>query len=581
MADETALDYGIDFQWVVHETAAPPLGPDGLDRTRPDVVVVGAGPTGLTLAAGLARFGVRTVVLEAGDTVCQASRASGISDRTFETINRVAPGRGDLLAARSIPTLGSESFFGERLVLSQSPPRAADGTKFAPNNYLPQWHIESGLLEEVERAPGAEVRWQHAVTGAAAGPEEVELTVSTPAGPYRLRAPWVVAADGGRSVVRRSCGLRMNGLAYDVTFVIVDVKVEGPAPTPPPIRRVWFDPHYLPGGLLLRHMSPDGVWRMDFQFPIGSDLDRATEPGAVTALVREHLRAIGHEADEVRPIWISTYQARALSLDRYRHGRVLFAGDAAHLVPIFGGFGLNSSVDDAENLHWKLALVSRGLAGGALLDTYSEERVAAVRRNLDLVTRAAEFMTPTSAESEELRQAALTLAAEGNTLAAGLGRHRPFRPMRYSPSIVCVPDDPPMDGGFRPGERAGRGHLTQASGARCYLPDLFGGALNILVFDHSDAASSLAAVEEAAAAVGAPIRLLRVHPPDGCTDDQCYHDVQGTVAADYGATAGAVYLVRPDGVVAARWPRPGRAELAATLTDMLGDVDRTPEMTIR
>ncbi|GAA4233669.1 FAD-dependent oxidoreductase [Actinomadura meridiana] len=579
MGEQTAPDYGIDFTWVVHETPRPPLGEDGADPSRPDVVVVGAGPTGLTVAAGLARFGVRTVVLESGDTVCRASRASGISDRTFETIDRVAPGRGDLLAARSIPTLGSESFFGERLVLAQSPPKVSGDARFAPNNYLPQWHIEAGLVEEVEASGAAEVRWQHAVTDVAVGPEEVELTVSTPEGPYRLRTPWVVAADGGRSAVRRACGLRMDGLAYDVTFVIVDVKVDGPEPNPPPIRRVWFDPDYLPGGLLLRHMSPDGIWRMDFQFPIGSDLERATEPGAVAALVRAHLEAIGHEADEVRPIWISTYQARALSLDRYRHGRVLFAGDAAHLVPIFGGFGLNSSVDDADNLHWKLALVSKGLAGVELLDTYSDERVAAVRVNLDLVTRAAEFMTPTSPESEELRRAALTLAAEGDALTAGLGRHRPFRPMRYGPSIVCVPGDDAMDGGYAPGERAGRGRLTRADGEVRHLPDLFGGGLTLLVFDHPDAASSLAAAQEIADTAPGPVRLLVVHSADGCEDDSCFYDPGGAVAADYGATGGAVYLIRPDGVVAARWARPGRAELAAVLTGMLAG--RAEELTSR
>lgn len=449
------------------------------------MVVVGAGPVGLTIAAGLTRAGVRTVVLEADDAVCRSSRASGISARTFETINRVAPGVGDALAARGIPTMGSESFFGERLVLRQV---AADGGgRYPPNSYLSQWNIEDALVRELARRPEAEVRWQSRVVGVDVAGDGVELDVSTPLGDYRVRAPWVVAADGSRSAVRSALGLRMSGLSYDVTFVVVDAQVGGVAP--PPIRRVWFDPPYLPGGLLLRHMSPDGIWRLDFQLPIGADVEAALEPERVSELIGAHLEHVGHPSREVRPIWISAYRARAITLDSFRCGRVLFAGDAAHLVPIFGGFGLNSGIDDADNLQWKLALVARGEAPEALLDTYSDERLPAVRANLEFVTRAAEFMTPTSAASERLRRAALTLAAEGNELAAGLGRHRPARP------LVGEPLGPEL----------------------VHLVDGF----TLL------AATDLPPLE------GAPVPVRVVQTP-----------------------VGGVCLVRPDGVVAGRWPAP-------------------------
>lgn len=578
------LDYGIDFRWTVRESARPDLDEHGFDHDPPEVVVVGAGPTGLTVAAGLARFGVRVTVLEADGTVCRASRASGISERTFETLNRVAPGRGDKLAGRAIPTMGSESFFGDRLMLRQvGASRERTGGAFSPNSYLSQWNIEAGLVEELSARPEAQVRWQHQVSAVRSLDDGVELTVSAPEGPYKLRAPWLVAADGSRSTVRRCLDLRMSGLAYDVSFVIVDARITSPAPTPPPIRRVWFDPDYLPGGLLLRHMSPDGIWRMDFQLPIGADLTEALAPEFVTSLIWAHLRTVGHPAQEVRPIWISAYQARALSLERYRHARVLFVGDAAHLVPIFGGFGLNSGIDDAENLAWKLGLTVTGATDERLVDSYSAERVPAVRGNLEFVTRAAEFMTPTSAGSQQLRRAALTLAAEGNLLAAGMGRHRPFRSVRYPESVVVLADQAPLAGGFAPGERAGQGRLRSPAGERVYLPDQFGGALTLLVFgaDSVDAAPATAAVDAVLAdtASGAwarrgvvPVRVLRIAPAGAAAHGEGWHQDDGEVTDRYGAREGAVYLIRPDGVVAARWPARAatRQALARALRTLLG-----------
>ena len=570
MTESSTIDYGIDFKWQTYPPTRPELDPDGYDTWAPDVVVVGAGPVGLTIAAGLTRLGVRTLVLESDNAVCRSSRASGISQHTFEVINRVAPGAGDKLASQGIPTLGSETYFGHRLVLRQeSAPIGETQGKYPPNTYLSQWNIEQALVDVLaDRRDVAEIRWQARVTHLEHGPDGAEVTVVSPDGSsYRIRAPWIVATDGSRSIVRNELGLRMTGQAYEVFFVVVDAQVAGTPP--PPIRRVWFDPNYLPGGLLLRHMSPDGIWRLDFQLPIGADVDAALRPERVEQLIRDHLADIGFETDLVRPIWISAYTARALSLDNYRHGRVLFAGDAAHLVPIFGGFGLNSGIDDADNLQWKLALVVRGGAEDALLDSYDTERAAAVHSSLTFVTRAAEFMTPTSVESERLREAALSLAAQGNQLTADLSRHRPFHPVPYPESSRCLPDADEFDSGPGPGEQSARGWVEDDTGQSHYLLDLLGAPLTALVLmpDITAAGDLAAALRAALALHGENVSVVSVTA--GPSKGYVYSG-SPQLFARFGAPHGAVYLLRADTVVAARWSRPAVTDVARAVATVLG-----------
>ena len=154
------------------------------------------------------------------------------------------------------------------------------------------------------------------------------------------------------------------------------------------------------------HKQPDDIWRIDYQLRDGEDPDEAVKPENVIPRVKSHLDMMG-ETGDWSPIWITIYKAHALSLESYRHGRVLFAGDAAHLVPIFGVRGANSGIDDADNLAWKLAFVVKGLASDRLLDSYSHERVFAAHENLSYGTKSTEFMAPPSFAFELMRQAAL------------------------------------------------------------------------------------------------------------------------------------------------------------------------------
>jgi 3-(3-hydroxy-phenyl)propionate hydroxylase len=173
-------------------------------------------------------------------------------------------------------------------------------------------------------------------------------------------ASYLVACDGGRSTVREQLGLQLQGMQYDGKYVIVDIVQK----TKRAVERLaWFDPPSNPGSTILMHRQPDDVWRIDYQIRDDEDPAEAVKPENVLPRVQSHLSMIGEDAPW-EPLWISIYNAKCLTLDSYRHGRVLFAGDAAHLVPIFGVRGLNSGLDDAGNLAWKLARVLDGQRNG-------------------------------------------------------------------------------------------------------------------------------------------------------------------------------------------------------------------------
>src|SRR4029077_15004396 len=200
-------------------------------------------------------------------------------------------------------------------------------------------------------------------------PQEIIGVVDTPEGSYRLRCSYVIAADGARSQVRKLLGLPFLGSSFAGRYLIADIRLPSTYPTE---RRAWFDPPSNPGSTVLMHKQPEDIWRIDYQLHEHDDEAVEVQPERVRARVQRHLDFIGEEGDW-ELIWTSVYSARSLVLESYVHGHVLFAGDAAHLVPIFGVRGLNSGFADAHNLAWKLAWVLRGNADGAILQTYASE----------------------------------------------------------------------------------------------------------------------------------------------------------------------------------------------------------------
>ncbi|MFI9010002.1 FAD-dependent monooxygenase [Actinosynnema sp. NPDC053489] len=322
-----------------------------------DVVVVGAGPVGLWLAAELRSGGVSVVVLEARDEPDPRSKALTIHPRTLE-----------LLASRGLHERflaeGGRIPGGHFAVLDQRLDFSVLDTPFPFTLALPQVRTEQ-LLEEHARGFGVDVRRGHRVVGVARGEGSVEVRVEGPEGRYAVAAAYVVGCDGTRSTVREAVGIGFSGTESRVLGWLGDVVLDEPPAGP--VTRVTADGLVMavplsPGRHRLVGITPEDV--------------RTDWPGELTLEeLRTKTRAVaGTDFGMREPSWLSRFGNASRLADRYRSGRVLLAGDAAHQHFPTGGVGLNVGVQDAVNLGWKLVAVLRGWAPETLLDSYEAER---------------------------------------------------------------------------------------------------------------------------------------------------------------------------------------------------------------
>ena len=498
-------------------------------------MVVGAGPIGLTTALLLARQGVRCVVLESEQQVCEGSRAVVFTRRSMEILQQVDADKAiDKLA---LPWRFGNSFYrGQRVFRMEAP--HSDDDRFGPLTNLQQQYIEQTLVDLAVQQPLIELRWGHKVTnvpeiGSANGPAAIEI--DTPQGPYLQAADYVVACDGARSSVRGLLNLKLEGSSYEGRFVIADIRIQLPLPTE---RLAYFDPPWNPQNTVLMHRQPFDMWRVDYQLPQDETPEQALTSESLANRINAQLEMIGHGGTPWELDWSSVYSARALTLPNYRHGRILFAGDAAHLLPIFGVRGANTGFQDAQNLAWKLALVAQGKAPVALLDSYSHERVAAARNIVQEAGKSTRFMTPPTRGFRLLRDAVLSLSLT-QEFVRPLYHWRTSRAHAYTDSPLNALDDDNelFDTGPARGETMGNVKLGDGD----YLMDHFPNGYLLLV---SGAMNALAADV---------VRVLDDFRASGHQIEvqQMRHEA---VKASYGATATpAAYLFRPDQHVCARW----------------------------
>ena len=535
--------------------AQMPLCTDGVEDQRHRVLIIGGGPVGLATALGLAQQGVASVLIEADDSVCFGSRAICVSRRSLEILHRL--GVGESFDAIGLPWTGGRSFYQGQEVLRFQMPQD-DNQQFAPMVNMAQYSIEQNLLDGVQaHADLIEVRWQTSLASLERSDEGVRVGLRSPAGDYVVHADWLVAADGGRSAVREAMGLRLQGTSYEGRYVIVDILMKSDRPTE---RLAYFDPPCNPGSTVLVHKQPGDVWRIDYQLRDGEDPDQAILPEQVMPRVQSLLDMMGETAPW-NPIWMGLYKANALTLDAYRHGRVLFAGDAAHLVPIFGVRGFNSGIDDADNLSWKLGHVVRGLAGESLLDSYSSERVAATHENLSYGTKSTEFMAPPSFAFDLMRRAVLSLAVQHPELSS-LINPRQSAPIAYLASPLNGPDEwasaRPAAGapvGPVPGTVLPECPLTRIvaqAHTPAFLSGMADGQFKALVFSTDGALPAGWQTRPGEAAPRVVVQAVALGQPSQQPHAVVW-DHTGQLPVVLGAQPGSVLLVRPDGHVMARW----------------------------
>ncbi len=511
------------------------------------VVVVGAGPIGLTLALDCASRGLRVVVLDDNNSVSIGSRAVCYAKRTLEVWDRL--GVAEPLVQQGVKWKVGKVFHGERLAY-QFDLLPQDRHKLPAMINLQQYYLEERLVEACEASPLVELRWKHRMTALAQDADGVRLQVETPDGSFEMQAQWLLACDGAGSDTRRMLGAEFRGQAFQDRFLIADVVVEPQAADAAdtairghgatlrrlgaePERWFWFDPPFHPGQSVLLHKQCAHVWRIDFQLGWDADPQVEKQPERVIPRIQAMLGPdVPFELE-----WVSIYQFACRRMERFRHGRVLFAGDAAHQVSPFGARGANTGVQDAENLAWKLAAVVHGDAPEALLDSYDEERLFAADDNLLNSTRSTDFITPKSRASRRLRNAVLELARTEAFARPLVNSGRLSTPTPYVHSRLNTADT--ADASFAPAApRPGCPLLdapVRSGDAPGWLSEQLGLGFQLLSFGPAPTLQ----VDRLA------VEVLEV--------GRDLIDTEGLLTARYDGRPGTVYLFRPDQYVAARW----------------------------
>ncbi|MEJ7931667.1 FAD-dependent monooxygenase [Ramlibacter sp. AN1015] len=543
-----SLDRIGPFTYQRYAPSLPSVDAHGTEHRRHRVLIAGGGPVGLATALGLARWGIASVVVEADDSVCEGSRAACISRRSLEILERLGAVRSFM--EKGLPWTRGRSFYGSDEVFLLEMP-SAPGDKYPPMINLEQYYMEQFLLDAIAELNAqtpqlVEIRWASRLVALAQDVSGVTATIENALGRYQAAGDWLVACDGGQSFVRASLGLELKGVGYQGRYAIVDIELASEHPTE---RRAWFDPPWARGTTILMHRQPDNIWRIDYQLAAGVDAAQALQPDQVRAFVQTHLDAIGEGHLPWKPVWSSVYRAGAMTLENYRHGRILFAGNAAHAMPIFGVRGLNSGFDDADNLVWKLAAVVQQRGAPTLLDTYSTERVQAFHVNAENAMRSTEFMSPPNRGFELMREAALSLARRHKGIAR-LVSPRQTHAITYEGSPLSAESEA-FDAGPPPGAPLGEAPLHDGR----HLTDLLARTgFTALCFGHSEAAAQAAARTQERTWSALPCACADA--PSG-----------GELARRFGARPGTVYLIRPDGHVCGRWHAPQAATLLAAIAN--------------
>ena len=536
----------IYYQYQVHK---PWLASQHPGEQNHPVVIVGTGPVGLTTALEMARHGQRCVVLESELQVSEGSRAIVFTRRSMEILQQV--GVAHRVTETGLPwCYGNSIYRGQRVYRMEN--ARVDDDRFFPMINLQQQFLEEYLVEAVEANPLIEVRWGNRVNKVEQKGEQAFVEVDTPEGPYELRADWLVACDGARSGIRTAMNLLMEGASYEGRFVIADIRIDLPLPTE---RLAFFDPTWNPGNTILMHREPHGIWRVDYQLPAGEDPEDALKPESLKARIDAQLEMIGFGGTPWEMDWSSVYSARALTLPNYVHGSVIFAGDAAHMLPIFGVRGANTGFQDAQALGWRLALVAKGAASRKLLDSYSSERVGAAREIVEEAGKSTRFMAPPTRGFRLLRDAVLSLSLS-QPFVGPLYHWRTSRPHEYAQSpLNSVGDDNLL---FKAGPAHGAPPVNVRFAPDSYLLDQLGGGFDLLYFtDGTAIPAELRAVIDGIKARRIGVRLIAVSSQnvaaiDGA--DVVLDDSEGRCRTRYGVMAnGAAYLLRPDQHVCARW----------------------------
>jgi 3-(3-hydroxy-phenyl)propionate hydroxylase len=504
------------------------------------VVIIGAGPVGLTLAIDLAQRGQNVVLLNKGKLTASGSKAICFSKRSLEIFDRL--GCGQRMVDKGVSWNVGKVFLKDKPLYGFDLLPESGHSRPAFIN-LQQYYVEQYLAERAAELPNLDIRWLHKVTAINQNDNCATLTVETPKGIETLQAQYVVACDGSRSTVRQLMGLETTGRVFQDRFLIADVKMTAEFPIE---RWFWFDPPFHPNQSVLFHSQPDNVWRIDFQLGWDADPEEEKKPEKiiprVKALLAHGAKNKGN-SPEFELEWASVYTFACQRMASFRHGRVLFAGDSAHGVSPFGARGANSGIQDAENLAWKLDAVLRGQAPDTLLNSYASEREYAADENIRNSTRATDFITPKSAISRVFRDAVLDLAEDYPFARTLVNSGRLSVPATLHGSELNTIDSDEFAGRMVPGSVALDAPVQLQDGNASWLLSHVGAGFTLMVYGDAPTTSL-------------PCQVLQIQAQDALTNagqTNVLIDRDGLISQRYDMQLGTAYLIRPDQHVCARW----------------------------
>jgi 2-polyprenyl-6-methoxyphenol hydroxylase-like FAD-dependent oxidoreductase len=473
-----------------------------------DVLICGAGAAGLTLALDLARRGVPFRLIERQDVPFHGSRGKGIQPRTLEVFEDLGIVDRAVALGGPYPPQRVHAADGSHVETPLAAAQAATPAEpYDTPLMLPQYLTEQVMRERLLEL-GQRVEFGLALTGLDQDADGVTVTLAGRGGESCLRARYVVGTDGGRSTVRHLLDLGFPGKTMGVRALVADVTLSGLD------RAAW---HRFNGDDMARRIEIcplAGTDLFQIQAPIPPEGDVDLSAQALDAMLKDRTGRRDVHAGSVS--WASAYTMNARLADRFRVGRVFLAGDAAHTHPPTGGQGLNTSVQDAYNLGWKLAAVLAG-APDDLLDTYEAER------------------RPVAAAMLQLSTALLDAARRGGEMRRGREVRQLDLAYPDSPLSFAQPARPH---GVQPGDRAPDAVVLGAGGQSTRLFTLFAGPHWTML--GRDVAPGVA---DALRRPGLRLHLF------GARGDVI--DTHGHVQAAYGLQPGELVLVRPDGYVGA------------------------------
>lgn len=526
------------------------------NNAHPDlpVLVIGAGPTGLILAAELIRHGTTCRIVDKAAGPTPLSKATTVQARSLEMLDDL----GILDEAMNAGTRshGVNIYHGTDRLLHVSYDDLESPYPFLLN--IPQSTLERVLGELVTRR-GLEVEWRTELVGFTQDAEGVTATLRHADGQEEtVRAAWLVGCDGAHSVVRHTLNISFAGHSYSQWFGLADATLHWN------LRHDELHGFVHPTGLFFAIPLPgENRYRVVMEAeepPVGSDLTLADFQAALDQ------RGPGN-ATLSDPGWITPFKVNARRAEKYRVGRAFIAGDAAHIHSPTGGLGLNTGMQDAYNLAWKLALVIRGLADPALLDSYESERTPVADAVLRLAGQLTTMLTLTNPASQQLRNHLMPMLS-------GLGAVQHQVAVQDAQLSITYRSSPIVSeyhherfghirfaGGPRAGDRTpDAGPLQPADGPAVRLNDLLRGVHHTLVVFGGPAPESaswqhLTAI--ARAVRGQHGEMIRVHiivdgasvPNELAGDHDVLLDTEGAAHHRYQADLPTLYLIRPDGYI--------------------------------